>query len=150
MPQHLPAVTAYLDEIRQSLGVGVPETSGYPALRNLLAAVGDSLKPKISPVIHPKDTGGKQPAGGLYSAKELNRHAGSPALLDLKPERGVFEVKAPGQDIAGLEQTPQVRTWLEHYWQILLPNHRSFALFSWENGKPVAGPRKRIFQFFTG
>ena len=46
-------VTAYHDDIRASLGVGVAESSGYPALRNSLHAVGDSLKPKISPVIHP-------------------------------------------------------------------------------------------------
>ncbi|MES2470063.1 MAG: hypothetical protein V4675_22415 [Verrucomicrobiota bacterium] len=29
-------VTAYLDDIRASLGVDVPETSGYPTLRNVL------------------------------------------------------------------------------------------------------------------
>ena len=49
MSQPIPAVTAYFDDIRQSLGIGVPETSGYPALRNLLHAVGESLKPKIAP-----------------------------------------------------------------------------------------------------
>ena len=32
MSQPIPAVTAYFDDIRQSLGIGVPETSGYPAL----------------------------------------------------------------------------------------------------------------------
>lgn len=145
MSQPIPAVTAYLDEIRQSLGVGVPETSGYPALRNLLHAVGDSLKPKIAPVIHPKNKGAGIPDGGLFSAKELKRHSpDDPALFDLKPERGVFEVKGPGQDIGGLEQTPQVRGYLEHYRQILLTNYRSFALFSWENGKPVPGERFTI------
>ncbi len=64
-------VTAYLDDIRASLGVGVPETSGHPGLRDLLHAVGDSLKPKISPVIHPANSGGGIRDGDLYSAKAM-------------------------------------------------------------------------------
>ncbi len=36
---------AYFTQLHASLGVGVPETSGYPALANLLNAVGESLKP---------------------------------------------------------------------------------------------------------
>src|ERR1035437_1227933 len=135
-----PPVADYLTDLHQSLGVGVPETSGYPALRNLLNAVGDSLKPKITAVLHPANTGAGLPDGGLFSAKELKKHGPeSPTLFDLKPERGVIEVKGLAQDIAGLEQTPQVRGYLEHYGQILITNYRSFALFSWENGKPKAG-----------
>ena len=41
-------VADYLNDLHAIAGVGVPETSGYPALRNLLNAVGDTLKPKIS------------------------------------------------------------------------------------------------------
>lgn len=48
MSQPIPAVTAYFDDIRKSLGIGVAETSGYPALKNLLHAVGESLKPKLA------------------------------------------------------------------------------------------------------
>jgi hypothetical protein len=33
-------VAEYLTDLHQSLGVGVPETSGYPALRNLLNTLG--------------------------------------------------------------------------------------------------------------
>lgn len=135
-------VAEYLIDLHQSLGVGVPETSGYPALRNLLNAIGDTLKPKITAVLHPSNTGAGLPDGGLFSAKELKKHGQeAPTLLDLKPERGVIEVKGLAQDIAGLEQTPQVRGYLEHYGQILITNYRTFALFSWENGKPVAGER---------
>ncbi len=53
---------AYFTQLHSSLGVGVPETSGYPALANLLNAVGESLKPKITAVIHPVYQG----AGNLY------------------------------------------------------------------------------------
>lgn len=80
MSQPIPAVTAYFDDIRQSLGIGVPETSGYPALRNVLHAVGESLKPKIAPVIHPKNKRADIPDGGLFSARELKRYADGPAL----------------------------------------------------------------------
>ncbi|MDZ4288252.1 MAG: hypothetical protein U0984_09845, partial [Prosthecobacter sp.] len=134
-------VATYLADLHHSLGVGVPETSGYPALRNLLNAVGDTLKPKIIAVLHPSNTGAGLPDGGLFSAKELRKHGDSPTLLEMKPERGVIEVKGLAQDITGLEQTPQVRGYLEHYRQILVTNYRTFALFSWQNGKPVAGER---------
>jgi len=135
-------VAEYLTDLHQSLGVGVPETSGYPALRNLLNTIGDTLKPKITAVLHPANTGAGLPDGGLFSAKELRRHGqDSPTLLEMKPERGVIEVKSLAQDITGLEQTPQVRGYLDHYGQILITNYRSFALFSWVAGKPVPGER---------
>jgi hypothetical protein len=41
--------------------------------------------------------------------------------LDVKPERGIIEVKGLAQDISGLEQTSQVRGYLEHYGQIPSP-----------------------------
>jgi hypothetical protein len=44
-------VADYLTDLHQSLGVGVPETSGYPALRNLLNSIGETLKPKITAVL---------------------------------------------------------------------------------------------------
>ncbi len=137
-------VADYLHDLHRSLGVGVPETSGYPALRNLLNAVGDTLKPKINAVMHPKDTGANQPDGGLFSAKELSKHRDSPTLLDLKPERGVIEVKGLAQDLSAFESSAQVRNYLEHYGQILLTNYRSFALYSWKDGKAVAGERYTI------
>jgi hypothetical protein len=138
-------VADYLSDLHQSLGVGVPETSGYPALRNLLNAVGGTLRPKITAVLHPSNTGAGLPDGGLFSSRELKKHGpDSPALCDLKPERGVIEVKSLSQDIGGLEKTPQVRGYLEHYKQILITNYRSFSLFSWENGTPVPGERYLI------
>jgi len=59
---------AYFDQLHASLGVGVPETSGYPALANLLNAVGDSLKPKISAIIHPANSGAGIPDGGIFQS----------------------------------------------------------------------------------
>ena len=138
-------VAEYLHELYLISGVSVPETSGYPALSKLLNAVGDSLKPKITAVIHPANNGAGIPDGGLFSAKELKKHgADSPALFQLKPERGVIEVKALDADLSSFESSPQVRNYLEHYGQILLTNYRSFALWSWRGGKAVPGERYSI------
>ncbi len=133
-------VAEYFRELHMCSGVGVPETSGYPALSNLLNAVGDTLKPKIAAVIHPANAGAGIPDGGLYSARELRKHgADSPSLLDMKPERGVVEVKPLSQDLSAFESSPQVRGYLETYGQILLTNYRALALWSWREGKPVRG-----------
>ena len=138
-------VADYLNELYMISGIGVPETSGYPALSKLLNAVGDELKPKISAVIHPSNNGAGIPDGGLFSAKELKKHGpDSPALFQLKPERGVIEVKPLDKDLSSFESSPQVRGYLEHYGQILLTNYRSFALWSWQGGKAVAGERYSI------
>ncbi|MEZ5300870.1 MAG: N-6 DNA methylase [Verrucomicrobiales bacterium] len=102
--------------------------------------MGDSLKPKITAVIHPTNSGAGIPDGGLYSAKELRKHGtDAPSLLDLKPERGVVEVKPLDHDLSAFESSAQVRDYLEHYGQILLTNYRSFALWSWRGGKAIRG-----------
>ena len=44
------------------------------------------LKPKLALVIHPSNRGAGIPNGGLFSAMELERHAGSPSRLDIRPE----------------------------------------------------------------
>ncbi|MEO6740062.1 MAG: type ISP restriction/modification enzyme [Chthoniobacteraceae bacterium] len=132
-------VESYLADLYAVRGAGTAETSGYPALSNLLNEVGGALKPKITAVIHPANSGAGLPDGGFFSAKELRHGPDEVSLLDLKPERGVLEVKPVAHDLLTLAQSPQVRNYLDHYGQILLTNYRSFALWTWENGKPVAG-----------
>ncbi len=133
-------VAEYFTDLHQCLGLGVPETSGYPALSKLLNAVGDTLKPKISVVIHPAKGDVGIPDGGFFSAKELRKHGhDAPNLLTLKPERGVLEVKPLALDISKFETSPQVRDYLDSYGQILLTNFRSFTLWSLRDGKPVRG-----------
>ena len=132
-------VESYLADLCAVRGAGTAETSGYPALANLLNEVGGALKPKITAVIHPSNGGAGLPDGGFFSATELRQHPGEVSLLQLKPERGVLEVKPVEHDLGALAQTAQVRNYLEHYGQILLTNYRSFGLYTWEGGKPVAG-----------
>ena len=132
-------VESYLADLYAVRGTGTAETSGYPALSNLLNEIGGALKPKNTAVIHPANSGAGLPDGGFFSAKELRHGPEKVSLLDLKPERGVLEVKPVDHDLITLAQTPQVRNYLRHYGQILLTNYRSFALWTWENDKPVAG-----------
>ena len=134
-------VEAYLTHLHASLGAGTPETSGYPALSNLLNAIGDTLKPKITAVIHPANNGAGIPDGGLFFSKELKKHGHEANTLfgKLKPERGVIKVKPLDKDLSAFESSAQVRTYLENYGQILLTNYRSYAIWSMVGGKPVRG-----------
>ncbi|MGI8481739.1 MAG: N-6 DNA methylase, partial [Chthoniobacterales bacterium] len=132
-------VESYLADLYAVRGTGTPETSGYPALCNLFNTVGGTLKPKITTVIHPANSGAGLPDGGFFSTKELRQHPDEVSLLKLNPERGVLEVKPIDFDLAALGQTPQVRGYLEHYGQILLTNYRSFAIWTWEASKPAPG-----------
>jgi len=65
------SLSDYLIECRQLRGVGVEETSYYPALKALLDAAGKELKPPVVFVQHPKGVEGSQPDGGLFPANHL-------------------------------------------------------------------------------
>jgi hypothetical protein len=122
-------VGEYLHELYLISGVSVPETSGYPALSKLLNAVSDTLGPKITAVIHPSNNGAGIPDGGLFSSKELKKHGpDSPGLFQLKPERGVIEVKSLEADLSSSEASPQAR---KNTARSSSPNYRSFELWSW-------------------
>src|SRR5690242_13462507 len=60
---------AYLHEMQEirSYHAGVKETSYYPALRNLLNAVGKTLKPPVHCIINLKNQGAGMPDGGLFT-----------------------------------------------------------------------------------
>ena len=94
------AVEAYFDELRKvrASGGGTGELSYYPALANLLRAVGGSLKPKVFPVSNLSDQGAGHPDFGLYAAKQVKK--GQPREGQT-PEHGVIEVK-PADDDAWL------------------------------------------------
>ena len=132
-------VESYLVDLYAVRGAGTAETSGYPALSNLLNEVGGKLKPKITAIIHPANSGAGLPDGGFFSAKDIKRHPDETALFQIKPERGVLEVKPVAHDLGALAETPQVRNYLEHYGQILLANYRSYAIWSLRDGRPERG-----------
>ena len=91
------AVEAYFDELRKvrASGGGTGELSYYPALANLLHAVGGSLKPRVFPVSNLADQGVGHPDFGLYAAKQVQK--GQPREGQT-PEHGVVEVEAGHAD----------------------------------------------------
>ncbi len=120
-------VEAYFEDLRRiyASGGGTGERSNYPALANLLNAVGATLKPKVFCVIELADQGSGHPDIGLYTAKQVQK--GQPRKGQI-PERGVVEVKSPDEDT----QTSIVREQVTRYWGryrlVLVTNLREFAL----------------------
>ena len=118
------AFFADLRRIRQS-GVATGERSTYTPLANLLNAVGATLKPKVRCIVEPTDQGAGHPDLYLYTEKRMQK--GRPRKGQA-PDRGVVEVKAPGDDT----QAQAVRDQVSRYWQryrlVLVTNHREFEL----------------------
>jgi hypothetical protein len=118
-------------------GIGTDETSGYGALETLFNSVGQTLRPRVRAVIHPKNTGGGIPDGGFFTPDQL-KNTRQEELLQTLPARGALEVKPLKVDLATLAKTKQVAEYLQHYGQILLTNYRAFALWTWEKGHAVS------------
>ena len=92
-------VETYLKELRDiRASGGVPETSGYGALANLLNEVGGKLKPKVRCIINPQNAGAGIPDGGLLHGRTSSRRASGEPLPGQLPARGAIEVKPVGDD----------------------------------------------------
>ena len=104
----------YLAEIATLRGA-TKETSGYPVLANLLNAIGQTLKPKVRCIIHPKNSGAGIPDGGLFTPDQLKNRNEEESFIDQKPARGVIEVKSTRDEIAALAETKQAKEYLQHY-----------------------------------
>ena len=91
------AVGTYLTDLgrMRASGGGTGERSSYPALANLLNAVGATLKPKVFCVAELADQGAGHPNLGLYAARQVQR--GRPKKGQI-PERGVVEVKSAAEN----------------------------------------------------
>ena len=106
-------------------GGATGELSSYPALSALLNAVGAALKPKVFCVVGPANQGAGHPDVNLYSAKQLQR--GKPREGQI-PERGVVEVKPPGDDAWLTAEGKQVSRYWGRYRLVLVTNLREFVL----------------------
>jgi len=123
-------VEEYIRKLRDLRGSGAagPETSYYPALSNLLDAVGAALKPKVRCIPHPADTGAGTPDFGLFTAEQFQKSAASEPLPGSLPARGVVEAK-PVADSAWLTaEGEQVTKYWNRYGQVLVTNYRDFLL----------------------
>ena len=121
------AVEAYFADLARvhASGGATGERSSYGPLANLLNAVGATLKPKVFCVGELADQGAGHPDFGLYAAHQVQR--GRPRQGQA-PERGVVEVKPPGEDTGGTAVREQVVRYRRRYDLVLVTNLRAFTL----------------------
>ncbi len=136
------AVETYLTDLRRmrASGGATGERSSYPALSALLNAVGATLKPKVFCVVELRDQGAGHPDVGLYSAKQVQK--GRPREGQI-PERGVVEVKPPGDDAWLTAESGQVSRYWDRYRLVLVTNTRDFLLL----GEDAAGRPAKLETF---
>ena len=113
-----------LRDIRRS-GAATQERSSYPAVINLLEAIGATLKPKVRCVLEIADQGAGHPDIGLYAARQLQRARTRQGLI---PERGVVEVKPASDNVVLVAEGDQVRRYWTRYRLVLVTNTREFVL----------------------
>ena len=91
------AVEEYFADLRRirASGGATGERSYYPALTNLLNAVGSALRPQVFCVGELAEQGAGHPDFGLYTRRQVQRGTPRPGQV---PERGVVEVKPAGDD----------------------------------------------------
>ena len=131
------AVEIYFSDLRRvrASGGATGERSSYPALANLLNAVGATVKPRVFCVSELADQGAGHPDFGLYAAKQVQRER---AKEGQTPERGVVEVKAAGDDAWLTAESGQVSRYWNRYRQVLVTNTRDFVLVGEDaSGRPA-------------
>ena len=131
------AVEAYFKMMRdiRSTGAATNEKSYYPALTNLLNAVGGTLRPKVLCVSEIADQGAGHPDYGLFSATQLQKMKPRQGQL---PERGVLEVKPVEDNAWDTAAGAQVSKYWNKYRLVLVTNYRDFVLQGEdENGNAV-------------
>ncbi len=131
------AVEIYFSDLRRvrASGGATGERSSYPALANLLNAVGATVKPRVFCVSELADQGAGHPDFGLYAAKQVQRER---AREGQTPERGVVEVKAAGDDAWLTAESGQVSRYWNRYRQVLVTNTRDFVLVGEDaSGRPA-------------
>ena len=131
------AAEAFFAELRRvrASGGATGEESRYPALANLLNAVGAALKPKVFCVSELADQGAGRPDFGLYAAKQAQRGKPRPGQA---PERGVVEVKSARDDAWVTADGEQVSRYWGRYRLVLVTNTRDFVLVgAGADGRPA-------------
>jgi len=130
-----------LYNIRRS-GSAVAETSYYPALRDLMDAVGAGLQPKVKCILHVSHGAGI-PDGGLFTPDQFQK--GPQPFPGTVPARGVVEAKPTSDDAFLTAQTRQLSKYWGKYRQVLITNYRDFLLIGTSpEGRPVKLERYRL------
>ena len=131
------AVEEYFADLRRirASGGATGERSFYPALTNLLNAVGSSLRPQVFCVGELAEQGAGHPDFGLYTRRQVQRGTPRPGQV---PERGVVEVKPAIDDAWLTAESDQVSRYWGRYRLVLVTNTRDFVLVGEDaQGNPV-------------
>ncbi len=116
-------------------GGATGERSYYPALTNLLNAVGGALRPQVYCVSELAEQGAGHPDLGLYARQQLQKGKPRPGQV---PERGVVEIKPASDDAWLTASSDQVSRYWDRYRLVLVTNTRDFVLVGEDaQGKPV-------------
>ena len=140
------AVEDYFSDLRRvrASGGATGERSYYPALTNLLNAVGGALRPKVFCVSEMAQQGAGHPDMGLYAAKQVQK--GQPKQGQT-PEGGVVEVKPANDDAWLTAESAQVSRYWDRYRLVLATNTRDFVLLGEDSeGKPAKLETFRLAQ----
>ena len=127
------AVEQYFADLRsiRASGGATGERSFYPALTNLLNAVGGALKPQVFCVSELAEQGAGHPDLGLYAKRQLQKWKPKQGQT---PERGVVEVKPVGDDAWLTAAGGQVSRYWGLYRLVLVTNTRDFVLMGEDSG----------------
>ena len=117
------------------------ETSYYGQLEKLLNDVGKNLAPAVTCVLTTRNR-----ALGCLTGPFRRPPGGRPGWrlgsVSTRPERGVMEVKGPGQDVRRVARSGQVRRYLARYGKVLVCNYRDFLVLRLgPDGQPHEGER---------
>jgi hypothetical protein len=107
------------------LGAGTKERSYYPAVADLLNAIGQELKPKVICLSDLGNTGAGHPDFGLFSANQVQK--GEPRKGQM-PERGVIEMKGVADETWLTAKTDQVSKYFGAYRLVIVSNIRDFLI----------------------
>lgn len=123
----IPIVERYFSRLRdeRGLGAGTKERSYYPALADLLNALGQELKPKVLCLSDLANTGAGHPDFGLYAANQVQKglpRKGQP------PERGVIEMKSVDDETWLAAESKQVSKYFGAYRIVIVSNLRDFLI----------------------
>ena len=135
----------FLEDVAQirATGANVKELSFYPALKDLLDAVGKELKPRVLSVLSLKNQGAGLPDGGLFTASQVRGFADN-EILEQVPERGAIEVKSPHDNALDVAASEQVRNYAQRYGLVLVTNLREFIVV-----KHLGNGKTQILEQYT-